>query len=284
MKKIAVFTDFSGQSVNAARYAMHLAKKLGAGVTLLEVYLSPASMKRALQAVINGGDSWDTESEEPDGLITMGLWLTNDFGQHNFPGTPVPPINYNENREIADVMSSIMNSDEVILIVVAPPEGQDVATFALSGSCQKIIDWAGVPVLIVPANTAIKNPEKVAFAPSLDDCDTAYINSLLNIVGNFTPDVMVSCINNEGDDRQDREKQLMNTFHEASDYGKLYYRRVTDERAVHQWNWLRDNKKCDMLTIVQQPPQSLRDFFKLANTPIAAYHLTIPLMVLPAIG
>jgi len=283
MKKIAVFTDLSEQSVHAARYAMHIAKRLKAGVTLFDVCLSPGSVKPVFQPVLVGGDNWDYDGGEPDGLITMGAELTTYFEQHNFPGTVIPQINYDRNHEIADVMSSIMNKDDILCIVMAPPDGHDVTSFALSSNCQKIIDWANVPVLIVPANTAIRNPEKVAFAPNLDGYDNTYINSLLNVVGSFAPDVMVSCINNEGDDRQDKERKLMKSFHDDTDYGKLYYRRIADERVVREWNWLRENKKCDMLAIVQQPLQSLKHFFKLANTHMATYHLAIPLMVLPAL-
>jgi len=240
-------------------------------------------MKPALQPIVGGWDSLDTESEEPDSLITMASRLALEFDQRNFPGTTVPQINCdNENHEIQDVMSSIINNEDIMFIVVAAPEDNDIATFALTSSCQKIIDWANVPVLIVPDGAAVKNPEKIAFLANLDDRDATYINSLLNITQDFSADIMVSNINNEGYDQQHREQKLINSLHYNVDYGKAYYRSISDERMINGWKWLRENKKCDMLAITQQSHQSLKRFFSLANTPAATHHLTIPLMILPA--
>ncbi len=47
MKTIAVLTDLSERSIHAARYALHLAKKINADVLLFNAFLVPADMVMA---------------------------------------------------------------------------------------------------------------------------------------------------------------------------------------------------------------------------------------------
>jgi hypothetical protein len=259
-----------------------MVKMLKADIALFYACLSPEIKKHPLQPVISGGENWETGFEETDSLLEMGSKLAREFEQRNFPGTLMPQINCDiENQGISDAMSTIMGNDDVGLIIVGLPEDTDMATFVLSSNCQKIIDWAYVPVLIVPGNTPLKNPEKVAFLANFDDNDTTHINALLNIVRNFSADIMASNINAEVVDLEAKEKQLLASFHDDVDYGKIYYRNNTESKQTREWNWLKAHKKCDMLTIIKQSRQSLKHFFNRANTPGAIYHLTIPLMILP---
>jgi hypothetical protein len=173
------------------------------------------------------------------------------------------------------------------LIVTAPHDSQDMATYVLSDHCQQIMHWAPVPVMIVPDATLVRNPEKIAFVTNLGEQDTNYLNVLANLVEQFSPEIMVSHLT-ENYSLEDTftilEKKFLAGIYKKVDYGRVYYRRIIVGGQEKTWKWLNDNKKCDWLVISHKPQRALKEFFNLGRTPQTTHHITIPIIVLPEMG
>ncbi len=287
MKTIAVFTDYSEQSAHAARFALHLAKKIKANVLLYNLFVVAA--KKHLQPQLAwAGTSIEDEQNfmQRDNLEVFCSELENELRLNSFPGAYLPQISYEYcDTEIVDVMTSVIDNKNIAFIVIAAQGEDDIATFIMRENCQKIIDWSTVPVLIVPENTAIHNPEKIAFAANLDANDTDYINMLTGITQQFSPEIMVTHINTDysQNEYETAENLLIKNISYKVNYGRIYYRSTSTNNIKNGWEWLNKNKKCDLLAMVQQPKFVLKEFFNLASTPQVTYHLTIPILIFPAI-
>jgi nucleotide-binding universal stress UspA family protein len=288
MKTIAVLTDFSMRSEHAAIYATHLAKKIKANVVLYNLDPAPVSGKLVLTSGFPDDEDQDLRPEINDQLEAFSARLKSKLIERSFPGSPLPEITYDrENQEIVDVMTSIVNNNDIILIVTAPPDSQDIASYMLSDHCRQIMHWAAVPVMIVPDATLIRNPEKIVFTANLGEHDTDHINVLANLVEQFSPEIMVSHLNENyslEDTFTPLEKKLLANIYKNVNYGRVYYRRIIVGGQEKGWKWLNDNKKCDLLVISHQQPRALKEFFNLGRNPQTTHHITIPIIVLPDIG
>ena len=285
MKTIAVLTDFSLCSEHAAIYAMHLAKKIKANVVLYNLDPVPVPGKLVLASGFSDDEDKDLRSETNDRLETFSTRLKNQLIERSFPGSVLPEITYDgDNQEIVDVMTSIVNNNEIILIVTSPQDGQDIANYMLSDHCQQIMHWAPVPVMIVPDTTLIRNPEKIAITTNLGEQDTNYINVLANLVEQFSPEIMVSHLIEDRtleNTTTPLENRFFTSIYKNVTYGRVYYKRVIVGEQKKSWKWLNDNKKCDLLVISHRSEGNLKEFFNLGRTPEITHHITIPIIVLP---
>jgi len=288
MKTIAVLTDFSPVSEHAALYALHLAKKIKADVVLYHLYRSPVPRKLVLASGFPDDEDQDVRPGIHERFEVFSGRLKSLLIDRSFPDSVLPEITYDQhNQEIVDVMTSVVNSNDIMLIVTAPPAGQDMATYMLSEHCRQIMQWATVPVIVVPDATAIRNPEKIAITANLDEQDIDYINALINLVEQFPVEIMVSHLTQNHfleSKFTPSENNLVACIRKKIAYGRIYYKRIIVGAQEKGWKWLNDNKKCDLLVIRGQSQSALKEFFNLGRTPATTHHITIPVIVLPDAG
>ncbi|SDP97009.1 Nucleotide-binding universal stress protein, UspA family [Mucilaginibacter sp. OK268] len=278
MNTIAVLTDFSERSVHATRFAMHMAKKMRAKVLLFSISTVPANR----QLMTAGEPSYlpDPVNELADFTFRMGLELQN----RSFPGACLPGLAFHEEGpEIVDIMTAIMENNEINMIVTFPSGSDDLATYVLGDTCNRIIDWATVPVLVVPECAAVRNFEKIAFASQLHGEDLHSIAELGGLMENFAAELMVAHLNEDPSDIgiQAAEKQLSRDLYQKLDCGGFYFRSIPDTSVQKDWSWLNANKKTDLLAVVQQPREQMARFFKRGRHSQVTYHITIPVIILP---
>jgi cell division protein YceG involved in septum cleavage len=110
MKSIAVLTDFSEKSGHAAKYALHIAKKMKVNIKLYHLQLTPAALYA--QAVL----SEQEYPEEPvidTRLAEFSEALAADFIKRVFPGSFMPDISfYTGSADMVDVMTEIINNSD----------------------------------------------------------------------------------------------------------------------------------------------------------------------------
>ncbi|MGN8068861.1 universal stress protein [Mucilaginibacter sp. 22184] len=278
MNTIAVLTDFSERSVHATRFAMHMAKKMKSKVLLFSMNTVPANQ----QLVTAGGLPYlmDFSNELADFTLRMELDLQN----RSFPGAFLPEVTFNnEGPEIVDIMTAIMKNGEINMIVTFPSRADDLATYILSDVCTRVIDWAAVPVLVIPESTAIKNFEKIAFVSQLHEEDINSIAELAGLMEGFAAELMIAHLNEDPSDIcvQKAEEKLTRDLYQKLNYGGFYFRSIPDTRVRKDWSWLNANKKTDLLAVVQQPGEQMARFFKRGQHSQVTYHITTPVIILP---
>ncbi|QEC79566.1 adenine nucleotide alpha hydrolase family protein [Mucilaginibacter ginsenosidivorax] len=281
MKSIAVLTDFSEKSGHAAKYALHIAKKMKVNVRLYHLQLTPSALYA--QPVLSG-QGYPEEPVIDTRLTEFSEALASDLIKRVFPGSFMPRISfYAGSADMVDVMTEIINNSETAMIVTAPLESDDLASFMTSDACSRIIDWTTVPVLVVPEHAPIRYIEKMAFATTLDAGDILSIAELGNLMDGFHAELMVAHldINPANDNIKAAEKELNRKLYTDLNCGGVYFRSVPDIKSQKDWEWLKANKRTDLLAVAKRPKEQMTSFFKRGQGSHITHHITIPVMVLP---
>lgn len=280
MKTIAVLADFSENSVHATRFAVHMAKKMKARVLLfsLNAVTAPAQLQMA------GGQQDIFDLGVGCQLADFAIKAELEMADRYFPGSYLPEVTFDANSsELEDVMTSIAHNNDIALVVTAPTGNTDLATFMLSDACTRIIDWASVPVMVIPHCATVRNFEKIAFATTLHEEDINSIAELGALMESFAAELMVAHLNEDPDNLliRDAEQQLNRDLYKKLNCGGVYFRSITDNKQYKDWNWLNANKKTELLALMQHPREQMTKFFTRGQNLHATHHITVPVMVLP---
>lgn len=278
MKTIAVLTDLSKTSEHATKFALHIAKKMKAQVLLFQV--SEVSVSKQLVLAGEQDDFTDNKTL----LADFGERIRHELIDRTFDSSYLPEVVTDDcSTDMVDIMTSIMGNADVCMVVTDPGTERDLATYMLSYECNRIIDWAGVPVLVVPETAPIRNFEKIAFASQLHEEDINSIAELGNLLESFSAELMVAHLNDDPSDSviREKEQQLNNDLYTKLNCGGIYFRSIPDVRYEKNWDWLKANKPTDLLAVVQQPREQMSRFFKRGYNEMVTHHLTLPVLVLP---
>ena len=149
MKRILVPTDFSAQSENAYEYALHLAKKLGAGIKALHV---------------------STEDQLTREKIVLLEQRLRKFAKL-YPNQMAAPIRHQTLCSVKNgrvVPTIIEESDEVDLIVIGTRSKHNATDYITGTVCTELIKYSDCPILIVPQGCYYKPMKEMAFATSIE--------------------------------------------------------------------------------------------------------------------
>ncbi|NNU33124.1 universal stress protein [Mucilaginibacter sp. S1162] len=277
MKTIAVLTDLSKSAEHATHFALHMARKMKAGVLLFHDCPVPAARQLAYAG-----------EQEPEAdehlLIDHARRMSHDLAKRSFTGSYLPEIRtYGKSTEIVDIMTEIMHNEEICLIVTAPVNGMDPATYLTGDICNRIIDWATVPVLVVPDTAPLRNFEKIAFASQLHEEDINAIEELGSLLESFAAELMVAHLNRNPSDQHIRgaEEELNRELYRKLNCGGVYFRSIPDVISQKNWEWLKANKHTDLLAVMQQSREQMAALFKRGQNREVTYHLNLPVMILP---
>jgi nucleotide-binding universal stress UspA family protein len=280
MKTIAVLTDFSEASEHASLYALHLAKKIKANVILHHFNPLPVTRQMPVAYGFTGDEDEEIRSERNNNLTAFSLKLEQQLRERSFPGTILPELTCgNEGDELVDIMTSLVNNNDVILIITNPACSEDISYYMLGAHCRQIMDWATIPVMVVPETALIRNLEKIAYTAVLGCDDANYINKLVSLVEGFSPEIMIACLPENA--FKEGNEAIITDMVQKVDYGRIYYRRISIDRTERNWKWLNNHKKCDLLVFERKSQNELKDFFNLGYNTQATHHITIPVLILP---
>lgn len=281
MKTIAVLTDFSDRSEQAARYALHLAQKIKANVLLFNAFLVPSDTPLAGEVVWPLVDYNEVKKSSQNSLIALCNKLELELKDKRSAGTFLPSVSYQcEEGAIANAITELEEDKNIVLLVLATHGADDMSAFMMGNNCRQVIDTAKLPLLIVPEGSAIKSIEKFAFATDFTSDDLEYINSLVSLAKQFAAEIMVTNVNQDGE-----HKNASNLFTDkiASKvhYGRIYYQNINDHSAKRGLQWLVENFRFDMLVMVHRKSGFFEFFFKSSITKKIADRTSIPLLVYP---
>ena len=168
MKKILFPTEFSPQAGQSFKYALELAKKNKASITLLHTYHVPINPEMSMNDMAN------TSMQE---LMT--------FATENMPKEyEKVELHYIADMgAAADVILSVAEDEEMDLIVMSM-KGKTNAVAAYFGSITlDVVSRTKKPVLLVPSVNRYKPIEKMAFAFDLKMKDLLYLTHAQPFLG-----------------------------------------------------------------------------------------------------
>ncbi len=286
MKTIVVFTDHSKQSEHAARYAMHLAKKIKANVLLSDAIKMPNRVL-ALRAV-RSNDSFE-EQEPPDNnsLLTFCGLLENELLENTLPGKFSPAI-YCQPDEMAldEVISYFEENLDVAFIVLAANLYYGTSTIMAGVTCGEILTISNIPVILVPEDAPIRYAEKYAFVADIDNSNISTLTHITKLADCSAAEVMLVNINTGRPLDEDQENALRSIMKETItqiDYGRIYYRHLPNSVSKSDVEWLMQDNKFEILVVVHHKNNKNSPLLKFDYSGKMVGNINVPLLIYPAI-
>jgi nucleotide-binding universal stress UspA family protein len=287
MKTILVPTDFSPAANNAARYALHLAKGIKAGITLCHAMLVPVDAPGAAQV------AWpleDYESIKKDTTKQLQLQLKNlelhvEEDAAYFPKDFQPSVDYtSEVGPVTDVIREVIDEHNIPLVVMGMSGAGNLTRLFIGSSSRDVIANATCPVMLIPAQFTYKPIRKIAFATDLSKGDIAVIHSLVGLAHAFDAEIQINHISDkkyEDGEGQYLADAFMAELCRKVTYPYIRYHHVKSMDVDHGLDWLYEHSKIDILVMVHRQHGWLKRLFEGSHTQKLAKHITLPLLVYP---
>jgi len=285
MKTIAVLTDFSARAEHAAKYALHLAKKVKANILLYNAFLVPSDTPLAAQVAWPMVDYNEVKSDAEKTLKALVKKLEGELKEDHFPGTFLPAISYQcDEGSIANNIAGLEENGDISLLVLATHGSDEISAFMFGNNCRQVIGAANTPVLIVPEKTPLSNIEKIAFATDITYTDVEYVKSLSKLAEKFGAEITITNVNpdNPLDSEHNAAVRLfMDDIGHDVDYQKITFKSVPGSNVKKGLEWLIENIKFDMLVMVHRKSTMFELLFRPSVTKKIAGRVDIPLLVYP---
>lgn len=285
MKTIAVLTDFSARAEHAARYALHLAKKVKANILLYNAFLVPSDTPMAAQVAWPMVDYNEIKSDTEKTLKALAKKLEAESKEGHFPGTFLPAVSYQcDEGSIANNITGLEENGDISLLVLATHGSDEISAFMFGNNCRQVIGSANTPVLIVPEKTPLSDIEKIAFATDITYTDVEYVKSLSKLAEKFGAEITITNVNpdNPLDSKHNAAVRLfMDDIEHDVDYRKITFKSVPGSNVKKGLEWLIENIKFDLLVMVHRKSTMFELLFRPSITKKIAGRVDIPLLVYP---
>lgn len=272
MKNILIPTDFSSVSLNAAEYAISLAKEVNAKVTLLHVYHIPVAPVDSIVAL--------PSLSELDKLNNTVL--------KDFKNKLKEKCHFTENIRcivkagfLNDEMKDVVLEENIDLIIMGITGAGKLSEVVMGSNTTSAIKNSDCPVLVVPANSKYKKINNIAFACDLEKVKNAPAITLIKtwlqklkanlFVLNMVSSTVIPTFNNA------IEGMKLSSIFEGFKHS-LYF--PENEDLTITLNDFVDQHKIDLLVMIPRKHNFFADLFKESNTKRMAFHTHIPLLAI----
>lgn len=287
VRRILVPVDFSPMSINAAHYALDLAKTLKADIRLLHVWFSNAGEPFALNEVyayqVNfEGILIEQEEEARKRCEELVQTLKKRIRDEKIRGVDVE---FDLIRG-GTVDSILLISDEYKPgLVVMGTRGRNRESRNLLGSTTaRIIESSTVPVLAIPADYESKDfrePKKILYATNFERSDFAALHRLIAFVRPF--DVKIYCVHVNLNDNITLDAVRMKSMREHfnKEYGEYNIEcgLIESEDLLRGIEEFIKGKKIDVIAIGSRKRNLLVQLLKPSLTRKILFQTSIPLFV-----
>jgi nucleotide-binding universal stress UspA family protein len=283
MKTIIVITDYSKQSEHAARYAIHLAKKIKANILLLD---ATVMAKKGL-AVPPEGFNYDFEDSaiaENDKLLNLCKLFETDLEKNSFPGKFLPAIHCRQGSIQHDEAISFEKTLDVAFIVAGTDLYYGAFSIMAGNTCAKLLELANSPIILVPEDAPIRYAEKYAYVTDINNSNVPILTEVAELAAYSAAEVMLVNINNGRPLDEDQEKALKAIMKETVsqiDYGRIYYRHLPNDVLKSDLEWLMQNNRFEMLVLPYQKHEIIRPLLQFNYTGKLLGNVSVPLLIYP---
>ncbi|MCQ6959195.1 universal stress protein [Mucilaginibacter aquariorum] len=282
MKTILVPTDFSPAAFNAAKYALHLAGKVKAGIKLCTALKVPAESVLAAQVAwpLEDFDSLKKNAEKEFEILTKQLLK----GLKGAPGQPQITKNIGVG-ELTDYVRNMVAEHRISLVVMGMSGAGALSRFFLGSNSKEMIARADFPLMLVPENVKYVPIKKIAFATDLSPGDIDIIHALSGWARVYNAEILISHVTDYDDEYIGDRTKIDNFLNDVSgkvDYPNIYYRDIESRSVNRGLTWLAEEGQSDLLVMVHRGKTFLNDLFNPSHTQRLAKDINLPLLVFPS--
>ena len=176
MKKILFPTDFSDNSLHAAKYAVLLAERFNADIIFLNVYAVPVFTEYQVP--------YNLDNLEQMSLENASNKLS-DFVDKLISATKFAKDKATSMVEFGDTTDNILGvaaKNKVDMIVMGTKGTSNVLERWLGTNAQKIVETANIPVWVVPSKVKLIHPTSILYAADFKEDEVEATRKMLKFV------------------------------------------------------------------------------------------------------
>ena len=266
IQNILVPVDFSSCSTNALEYALPIAEKTGAKLTLLHTYrLLEKDIKPQLTPTYSLKKELDKDYREQFNQIEKSYFKGNK-------------INHQYLLEIGFTLDTIqmLTVTHQFDLVVMGTRGSDNISGNLGSTTTSVIHKVNCPVLAVPENARFKGINKIVLTGDSRNVNDPQIYEILGkILKVFNAEFYLLKIkqNNQDKDQPSLDLQSFNNFKESLE---LEFR----ENLAEDINQFVDSQQIDLLTLIPKNDQLFNQLFCGNSNGDSRLHSEVPVLAI----
>lgn len=271
INNILVPVDFSACSKNALRVAIDLAKKFNA-----KVHMVNAVHIHQPQPDFMGGSLIDSI------MLDYENQVKESFKELESEIIELADVPHESDRFISyltDAIYSVAEHKEIDLIVMGTRADHDKIEHLIGTRASDIIETSKVPVLVIPENVKVFNPEIIGFASDLEEVQNHHKLQLINQLAEaYNASVLVFSIMEEPEKitiiEQKRLAQITQFFKDHN----CSARTVASSSITQGIKSFAKTQRLDLLTMIPRDKSFFERIFKRSVTKHIAIDLDIPLL------
>lgn len=282
MKKILVPIDYSLHADHAVKFAIEVAKKINAevhifhGVEVQELITTPSFMVLPQTDLAELQEVAAKEMEKYLDTIRANPTLKSPY-LPNITGS----IAIGRIKAVID--QAITDQQPDLLIMGKEGKGK-LDRFFLGSTSKEMINNSTVPILLVPPTAVYEPIKKIAFATDLSESDLNTINSLARLFCLYDPEILVVHVDEKVSDFHDPRtpaNQFLNRVTCHINYGKIYYRHITESDIDKGLQWLSEKGQANVLAMIHRKTGLFSRILTGSHTQKLANSVHLPLLVMP---
>ncbi|MCS7018163.1 MAG: universal stress protein [Cytophagales bacterium] len=278
--QILVPIDFSDNSIAALDYAVAIAAKTGAEVTLYHGFYVMTEVQFAtidpsyLNMQINNQELYWNERLES---------LKEKLADKTYAdGSPLSVKTLVKMGLVADDIGEMVHRGEYQLVVMGTKGASGLERIILGSIAGAVAEQVTCPILIIPQQVTYQGLHNIVYATNFDRADTAVIDGLLEFCKLF--DSKLTCLHITTNSKQIESDQLLidelkNTYWHVSEAQIAFVLQTADSAMEGIRQYVQAHKP-DMLVLLNQKRSFIERIFDPSVSKAFTYTANIPVMIL----
>ncbi len=275
MKKILFPTDFSDNSLNAFRYALHLADKIQAQIISLHVYNGPEGFYQEYYDFLIENYTI-TEWSEFENFKSEVPKLKAIAEKNN-----LAHINLSHMLERGVAVQSIVEiaaAEKVDYIVMGTTGASGLKEAFMGSVTEKVINNARVPVLAIPAKCYYRPLKRFVFLCHYKKSEADMLKSLLPLASVFGAQIDVLEVQAHHQPNEHETVEEWKAMFQHSGIG--FYRLTSNDYVGTVMDFIKLNRE-NLIVIPRRHKNFIDKLLSFSLSRELAFHSSVPLLTLP---
>jgi nucleotide-binding universal stress UspA family protein len=271
ISKIVVPTDFSAPAEQALNYAIELAKKTNASITLLhinQVAMVDASMPaETYQFLVKEIEEVTKEGMDKlakNLLIPSGVAYTTET-RYGF---------------VSEEICEIAKKDEADLIIMGTTGASGAAEILIGSNTASVVAKSAVPVLVIPKDLNFKEYTRIVYATDYNEPEFPALMRLIYFAELFDCPLDVIHVKSDADKYFNAENNFFKKNKANITYPNIHYIQLEKGDVIQSINHYVEENHGDLLVMAKHNRSFFDRLFHRSLSKKMAYHTKIPLLVL----
>ncbi|MDC1106464.1 universal stress protein [Prolixibacteraceae bacterium] len=289
--KILVPIDFSTNAFNAAKYALHVANKKGAEMTLFHTYFNPIISPLTYENTFSFSSSVnealaDIEQNAQDSMDRFVKQLTVYIAENDLNHLAIHTDLIGGIAE--DTILDYVEEADYDLIIVGN-KGRSNSDYWYGSVTSHIISKARVPIIAIPEDSKyIESEKSIVYVTNFEKSDFVALHKLISIFMPHTPKLNIEVLHfsSKGDKSPYNDNEITNfeikIKDEFKDFVDLKFYTEEMEDITKGLDHFIATHHCDIIAMTTHRRNIITSIFNPSKTKKVLFHTTKPLVVFHA--